>query len=87
MTEKRKVRLSVTFEFDKEFPKEWDDDMILFFCNESSSCVTNLLNDAVGPSKDNCVCCNSSVRIVELINDVDEFADKLVSKIYGDENR
>lgn len=40
---KRTVRLKVTFEMDYEVPEDWDDDMILFHVNESSSCSDNLL--------------------------------------------
>ncbi len=43
MTERRKVRLRVTFEVEHEVPADWDDDAILFHANESSFCMDNLL--------------------------------------------
>lgn len=41
---RKTVRLKVTFEVDYEVPADWDDDMILFHVNESSSCMDNLLS-------------------------------------------
>ena len=63
----RTVRLKVTFEVDYAVPDDWDDDMVLFHCNESSFCTDNLLSDKLEQSKKsgNCTCSPHDVELLE----------------------
>ena len=66
---KREVRLKVTFEVDYEVPADWDDDMILFHVNESSSCMDNLLALRLEQSKAKdgfCTCMKAEAVIVPI---------------------
>ena len=58
-TEKRKVKLKVTFVVEREYPADWSDESILFHCNESSSCRNNLLRDRLRAEEEgraDCTC-------------------------------
>ena len=64
---KRTVRLKVTFEVDYEVPGDWDDDMVLFHVNESSSCMDNLLAMRLEQSQANggfCTCSDGEAALV-----------------------
>lgn len=63
----RKVKLLVHFILEKEFPDDWDDDMILFHCNESSSCKDNLLVERLAKGSDPYFCTCSDEPDVEII--------------------
>jgi hypothetical protein len=64
----RKVRLKVTFTMDYECPADWDDDLLLFHVNESSSCMDNLLAMRLEQSKANgggfCTCSEGEAVLV-----------------------
>jgi len=66
MAAQRTVRLKVSFQVDYEVPADWDDDMVLFHCNESSFCTDNLLHDKLlqSASGGNCACSPYDVELV-----------------------
>jgi hypothetical protein len=59
----RTVRLKVCFEVFHQVPEEWDDESVLFHCNESSFCADNLLRDKLDQSKASGDCCCSPYDI------------------------
>lgn len=66
---RKTVRLKVTFEVDYEVPADWDDDLILFHTNESSSCMDNLLARRLEQSeaKDGfCTCSKAEAVIIPI---------------------
>jgi hypothetical protein len=68
---RKKITLSVTFHVDAMVPEDWDDDMILFHYNESSSCKNNLLRDKLLQEKEDkeCSCFPGEVAIVKDLDD------------------
>jgi hypothetical protein len=65
MSERKKIRLRVTFEVDGMVPEDWDEDMIIFHYNESSSCKDNLLRDKLEQTENGCSCWHGDVEIVK----------------------
>jgi hypothetical protein len=69
-----KVKLKVCFHIEKDVPDDWDDDMVLLFYNDSSSCKDNLLRDKVaelieekisGNDGYSCSCFEGDVELVK----------------------
>jgi hypothetical protein len=66
MSERKKIRLRVTFEVDGIVPEDWDEDMIMFHYNESSYCKDNLLRDKLLETKEvGCSCFEGDVELVK----------------------
>lgn len=65
--EKKTWTIEVTVRIEREYPADWDERMVLFHCNESSSCANNLLEDYLRQlaEKRECACWSTEARVVK----------------------